>query len=129
MNTMLDWKEPSPAYDTVTKMAEHQVNIKESAHEWDQQPPEFHHNTDFNQGGVVKRPLQKENPAERKSSTSDLTMDFLLEQEKRNQIRNIVVENFEKVGDHVVSILSLFLSRWIEGWFLDWRTIISDFFT
>ncbi|XP_066925723.1 nischarin-like isoform X2 [Clytia hemisphaerica] len=83
-------------------MAEHQVNIKESAHEWDQQPPEFHHNTDFNQGGVVKRPLQKENPAERKSSTSDLTMDFLLEQEKRNQIRNIVVESFDKVGDHVV---------------------------
>ena len=77
----------------------HQINIKDSSQEWNQHPPELVQNADF----VVSSPLKKQEGEKVTSRASDLTMDFLLEHEKKNQIRNIVVTGYEKIGDYVVS--------------------------
>ena len=76
-----------------------QINIKDSSQEWNQHPPELVQNADF----VVSPPLKKQQDEQVKSRASDLTMDFLLEHEKKNQIRNVVVNGYEKIGDYVVS--------------------------
>jgi len=41
--------------------------------------------------------------AEKDLLTTDLTMDFLLEHERVNQIRNISIQEYSKIGDYVVS--------------------------
>ena len=80
-----------------------QINIKDSSQEWNQHPPELVQNADF----VVSPPLKKQQDEQVKSRASDLTMDFLLEHEKKNQIRNVVVNGYEKIGDYVVSSIQL----------------------
>ena len=77
----------------------HHINIKDSSQEWNQHPPELVQNADF----VVSPPLKKQEDEKVTSRASDLTMDFLLEHERKNQIRNIVVTGYEKIGDYVVS--------------------------
>ena len=67
-----------------------QINIKDSSQEWNQHPPELVQNADF----VVSPPLKKQQDEQVKSRASDLTMDFLLEHEKKNQIRNVVVNGY-----------------------------------
>ena len=79
--------------------SDHRINIKESSQEWDQQPPEFVQNADF----MVSPRLTKKEDEQTPPRASDLTMDFLSEHEKRNQIRNILVTGYEKIGDYVVS--------------------------
>ena len=89
-------------------MYEGSFNIKESAQEWDNNPPEFHHEADFEQAekGILKKEKQKriDEEAKKDLANSDLTMDFLLEHEKKNQIRNISIPDYTKIGDHVVSV-------------------------
>ena len=80
-----------------------QINIKDSSQEWNQHPPELVQNADF----VVSPPLKKQQDEQVKPRPSDLTMDFLLEHEKKNQIRNVVVNGYEKIGDYVVSSIQL----------------------
>ena len=82
-------------------MAEQTVSIKDSADEWSATPPDFRNNIDIEQS--EKDILKKEKKNEDNKSISDLTMDFLQEHEKKTRIRKLAIENYTKVGDHVVS--------------------------
>ena len=81
------------------------INIKDSPHEWDQQPPELLQNADF----VASPPQTSKIKDTSPSKTSDLTMDFMMDHEQRHQIRNILITGFEKIGDYVVSFFVFIL--------------------
>lgn len=79
-------------------MAEEIFNDETSPLEWSNYLPDAHHNLCVK----TNKPVSFKEQIPAKATDHDLTMEFLTKEQKKNKIRNIAINDFEKVDKYVV---------------------------